>query len=373
MTPPTTQPRNRKKTRSLLALALLALALLAAMAIATAACGGSDETSVPSVVGEPVDEAVNTLSEAGFPVSISRTSSTEKPGQVVSQTPAADEDVESDTTVVLEVSVGEYVQKVPSVEGQGVDEATATIQSAGFAVGLVGTANAAASGTVVDTDPAAGTQASVGSVVELIVSKGPANTEVPNVVGTKVGDAVESLTGAGFVAAPTAVFSEEAKGQVVAQSPAGGQSAANGATIAINVSKGTGTVSMPSLTGLTADQAEAQLAQLGLETTNETVPGPPPEGTVIAQNPAAGTTLQTGSSAHFNISDGAKPANVSVPNLVGLPRSEAQTQLTQLGLAFTVYVVPSDQPVEEVVAQNPVPGTSVAVGSSVRINTSGGP
>jgi beta-lactam-binding protein with PASTA domain len=116
---------------------------------------------------------------------------------------------------------------------------------------------------------------------------------------------------------------------------------------------------MPSLTGLTAEAAEAQLAQLGLETTKETVPGPPPEGAVIAQNPAAGTTLQTGDSAHFNVSDGANPEMVSVPNLVGLSRSEAQEQLTQLGLAFTVYVVPSDEPVETVVAQNPAPGTSV--------------
>jgi eukaryotic-like serine/threonine-protein kinase len=158
---------------------------------------------------------------------------------------------------------------------------------------------------------------------------------------------------------------------VVAQAPAGGQSAAKGATIEINVSQGTGTVTMPSLTGLTAEAAEAQLAQLGLETTKETVPGPPPEGAVIAQNPAAGTTLQTGDSAHFNVSDGADPEMVSVPNLVGLSRSEAQEQLTQLGLAFTVYVVPSDEPVETVVAQNPAPGTSVAVGSSVHFNTSG--
>jgi eukaryotic-like serine/threonine-protein kinase len=93
---------------------------------------------------------------------------------------------------------------------------------------------------------------------------------------------------------------------------------------------------------------------------------------VIAQNPPAGTTLQTGDSAHFNVSDGANPEMVSVPNLVGLSRSEAQEQLTQLGLAFTVYVVPSDEPVETVVAQNPAPSTSVAVGSSVHFNTSGG-
>jgi beta-lactam-binding protein with PASTA domain len=80
--------------------------------------------------------------------------------------------------------------------------------------------------TVVETEPVADTRAPAGSVVELIVSKGRANTEVPSVVGKKVGDAVESLSGAGFVVPPRAVFSEEAKGQVVAQAPAGGQSAA---------------------------------------------------------------------------------------------------------------------------------------------------
>jgi hypothetical protein len=39
------------------------------------------------------------------------------------------------------------------------------------------------------------------------------------------------------------------------------------------------------------------------------------------------------------------------------------------GLAFTVYVVPSDEPVGKVVAQEPNSGTAVAVGLAVRFNT----
>jgi serine/threonine-protein kinase len=344
-----------------------------ALALVVAACGGSSaEGSVPSVTGKPVDRAVNELSEAGFLVSISRKPSRTKPGLVVSQAPAADESSARDTTVALEVSVGEYLDKVPPVNGQSVDTATETIQSAGFAVSVVGVSDNAAAGTAIGTEPAADTQAPVGSVVELKVSKGPANKDVPNVVGKKVDEAVESLTGAGFVVEQTEVFSEEAMGQVVAQTPAGGQSAAKGATVEISVSKGTGTVTMPSVTGLTAEAAEKELAQLGLEASKETVPGAEPEGTVVAQSPAAGTTLQTGSSVHLNTSDGAKTESVTMPNLIGLSRSEAQSQLTQLGLAFTVYVVPSDEPVGDVIAQDPAAGTSVEVGSSVQFNTSGG-
>jgi beta-lactam-binding protein with PASTA domain len=58
-----------------------------------------------------------------------------------------------------------------------------------------------------------------------------------------------------------------------------------------------------------------------------------------------------------------------MPNLSGLSRSQAQTQLNELGLTFTVYVVPSDEPVGKVVAQEPKSGTAIALGSAVRYNT----
>jgi hypothetical protein len=44
-----------------------------------AGCGGNNRDDAPSVVGKLVDDAVNTLSEVGFPVSILRSPSTQKP------------------------------------------------------------------------------------------------------------------------------------------------------------------------------------------------------------------------------------------------------------------------------------------------------
>ena len=61
-----------------------------------------------------------------------------------------------------------------------------------------------------------------------------------------------------------------------------------------------------------------------------------------------------------------------MPNLIGLYRSQAQRQLIQLGLTFSVYVVPSAEPVGQVIAQDPPAGTAVQVGDQVHFNTSGG-
>jgi eukaryotic-like serine/threonine-protein kinase len=351
------------------------LALLAAILVIVgtlAGCGDDEGTNVPSVVGEPVDSAVNTLSEAGFPVTVSRTPSRDTPGDVVSQSPEGDTDAAEGTTVSLVVSIGEYSVNVPDVTGNTVNEATATVQSSGFVASLVGKASSAEPGTVFETQPAANTSAPVGSTVQLFVSKGPASVAVPDVVGKKANDAIEQLTSAGFVVNGQTVLSDKDKSTVVAQDPAGGVNEANGATVWINISAGSGTAAVPSLKGLSADVAEDQLAQLGLTGVPMTVPASAPEGTVVAQDPPPGTKVGAGTEVNYNVSDGSQTEMVDVPDLVGLSRSNAQTQLNQLGLAYTVYVVPSDATEGDVVAQDPKAGTAVAVGSSVHFNVSGG-
>jgi eukaryotic-like serine/threonine-protein kinase len=185
-------------------------------------------------------------------------------------------------------------------------------------------------------------------------------------------EAVKTLSGAGFTVVQTLVFSDKGEGQVVSQSPAGGESEDEGATVSISISKGTGTVTVPSLNGLTADAAQAQLEEDGLTGKKNTVPGSAPAGTVVAQDPAAGTSVDSGSEVNVNVSDGAKAEKDSMPNLVGLSRSDAQAQLDQIGLSYTVDVVPSDEEVGTVVAQDPAEGTPVDAGATVHFNTSGG-
>jgi hypothetical protein len=121
-------------------------------------------------------------------------------------------------------------------------------------------------------------------------------------------------------------------------------------------------VTVPALNGLSADVAGTQLAHLGLKGTPKTVPGSAPEGTVVAPDPAAGTTVGTGSAVHCNLSNGKKTEMLSVPQLVGLSRYDAQAQLDQVGLSDTVCVVPSDEKVGYVVAQDPPGGTPIDAG-----------
>jgi serine/threonine-protein kinase len=348
--------------------------LIVVLLLPLAACGGSTTSTVavPSVVGRQIDKAVNSVSQAGFTVTVSRTTSRLGAGRVVSQSPAADSKVPKDTEVRLVVSSGQYLERVPDVTGKTAADASTAIQSAGFDVSLVNGADSAPVGTAVKTDPPANSPAPVGSVVEILVSEGPPTTTVPDVVGKTVADAVQTVSSAGFVVAPTAVFSDQPEGQVVAQTPPAGKSEAKGATVQIDVSQGAGTVAMPSLVGLTAEAAQAQLTQLGLTATQKTVPGAEAQGTVVGQDPAPGTTLQTQAAVTIDVSDGTQTKAVAMPSLVGLPQETAETQLIQLGLRFNTYVVPSDAPIGSVVSQDPPPGKAVEVGDTVRINVSGG-
>src|SRR3954468_5232402 len=144
-------------------------ALVVVLVPVVTACGGSSagEVSVPSVVGRPIDKAVNSVSEAGFTVSVSRTTSRLEAGRVLSQSPAADSKAPTDTEVLLVVSSGQHLQRVPDVTGTAVNEAATEIQTAGFVANLVKEADAAPVGTVAKTDPPANSPAPAGSVVEV--------------------------------------------------------------------------------------------------------------------------------------------------------------------------------------------------------------
>ena len=91
---------------------------------------------------------------------------------------------------------------------------------------------------------------------------------------------------------------------MVAQSPLGGTEATEGSTVRINVSKGTGLVEVPEFVGQTEDDAREQLTNLGLGANVVEVPSSEPAGTVVAQNPAGGSTAREGSTVRLNVSAG---------------------------------------------------------------------
>jgi serine/threonine-protein kinase len=86
---------------------------------------------------------------------------------------------------------------VPDVSGQTEDQAKQTLSDAGFQTQSTEVDGAGEEGSVVGTNPQAGTRVEKGSTITLQVSKGN-RAEMPNVVGQTVDDAARTLSAAGI-------------------------------------------------------------------------------------------------------------------------------------------------------------------------------
>lgn len=174
-------------------------------------CGGSgggstpSPVAVPNVVGMTQAAASTTITGAGLTVgTVSMTSSaTVASGDVISESPAAGTSAASNSAVSLTVSSGPAPVPVPNVVGMTQAAASTAITGAGLTVGTVTMASSAtvASGNVISENPAAGTNAALGSAVSLTVSTGPAVAQVNGkdfdgpVVGATINAYTVSSTG----------------------------------------------------------------------------------------------------------------------------------------------------------------------------------
>jgi serine/threonine-protein kinase len=132
-------------------------------------------------------------------------------------------------------------------------------------------------------------------------------------------------------------------------------------------------VQVPNLDGLTIEQATGALNDVDLRLGAQTPElSDRPDGTIIAQQPAAGEQLETGQAVNVTVSSGVE--QVVVPPLVGLTSTDAaRTALEDANLTLgEVVPVDSDQPAGYVLSSDPVEGSSVDTGSPVGITVSSG-
>src|SRR5205814_5404 len=94
-------------------------------------------------------------------------------------------------------------------------------------------------------------------------------------------------------------------------------------------------------------------------------------GTVVAQDPPAGTSVPEGTSVRINVSKG--PTPIAVPGVVGQPIDTASSILQASGFHVSTTFVDSNQPANTVIDQSPDANTSAAKGSPVTLTVSKGP
>ncbi|HWO71543.1 MAG TPA: transglycosylase domain-containing protein [Actinomycetota bacterium] len=125
---------------------------------------------------------------------------------------------------------------------------------------------------------------------------------------------------------------------------------------------------VPDLLGLRGARAEEAVLAAGFTPLLEEVDAPEPEGTVVGQEPAAGTRIALGGLVRILVSTG-RPPTVEVPDVVGLRGWRAVLALEEAGLVARVERTPVEDPAEQgvVLAQAPPAGERVPAGSEVTI------
>jgi serine/threonine-protein kinase len=229
------------KTHLIIAGAAFSIAWLLVAVVLLPDTGPAPSAVVPSVVGLRFDEAERKLAEAGLKAALGETRpSLNAPRRyVLAQTPAAGTAVGPEVVVTLDVSAGQLRVAVPSVSGMSRDNAIATLRSANLEIGqVVERPGREARGTVLSSQPDAGQQVPQGTPVELVVSTGPVELLMPDVVGRELFEVRATLEQLGLRITETQYDSTSAlpNGLVVAQAPPAGSPVTASAIISIRVS-----------------------------------------------------------------------------------------------------------------------------------------
>ncbi len=199
------------------------------------------DVKVPNVTGLNFEEASQRLLQAGFKAEQGeqRYNNAAPKMTVLEQSPPPGSHEGLGNTVTLVVSGGQRMVAVPTVVGMSKSEAAAALEKDGFDVG---DANEISSnqprGTVISTRPAAGSQVSIPTTVNLVISGGAATIEMPSLIGRDIAAARQTLIQLGakdiqILYDPMAIG---ARGTVVGQTPVGGATLVPGGSITLRVS-----------------------------------------------------------------------------------------------------------------------------------------
>lgn len=201
-------------------------------------------------------------------------------------------------------------------------------------------------------------------------------TKMPDVKGINVEDAQKALTALGLIADVEYEESETIdEGVVMDTGVEAGTSVPVGSEITLIVSAGTQGVEVPEVSGLTYDEANSRLTNLGfLVNKTESYSDTIEKGIVVSQVPVSGTKAPRGSVITVTASLGKEEMKVRVPNLVGLSEEDGTIEVIELGLEVgsVSYVYNADVAEGQICYQSYSHGSYVDPGTAIDIKVSQG-
>jgi eukaryotic-like serine/threonine-protein kinase len=221
---------------------------------------------------------------------------------------------------------------IPVLTGDTVSQATVALTADGFTVGrtLQVNSNSVPKGSVAGTSPSGRT--TKGASITILVSAGPFTSTVPDVHGDTLQAAEAALERVHLSPTVEKVGSNSPLGTVLGTSPRAGTTWPQTKTVAIQVAGGP---PLPNFAGMTVSDAQqwAQAHGVSLHTVQDQN-STQPQGTIIGQQPAAGSLYQQGETVTVTYS--AQPAVVPVPDVQGMTVEQATRTLEAAGFQVRV-------------------------------------
>ena len=199
---------------------------------------------------------------------------------------------------------------------------------------------------------------------------------VPSTVGGTYDEALNSFKSLGLTAVVVENrFDEDIpKGKIIESIPPGGGKVDAGGSVKLIISKGPERYTIPSVSGLTPEAAQAAITKspLTVGTVTEVFNSEIPKGFVISSTPTPGSSVKRDTRVDLTISKGIE--QVELASYVGKSGEQALNELTQAGFNVEAgYAFSETVPELAVISQNPVGGGTANKGGKVTILISKGP
>ena len=199
---------------------------------------GPDRIMVPALAGLTLEQATSALAAAGLKVgrTTQSYSSVREKDLVISSTPTFKTPARKDAAIDLVISLGIQELTINSYVGKTSDEALNELTALGLVVNATYQySDTVQIGTVISQSPDGSVPLAKGSVLTLVISKGPSAVFVPNVYSLTELKATTILENLGFKVVVRKIGTKKVK-TVTNLSPASGTKVSPGATITITLS-----------------------------------------------------------------------------------------------------------------------------------------
>jgi len=315
-----------------------------------------EKVKVPKIVTLQLHTAINTLAQKGLLVgNITHTVSTKPRNSVLTQNPKANVLVDKGSHVDVSIASKSEKITVPKVVGSNILNAKKEIIDASLTVGSITSkvSNTVRVGTILEQKPLPKTKVEAGTAIDLIVAKAQQKTQVPQLINYKRENAEEILTKYQLkLGTVNSQISRLPAGTILSQTPKAGSWVTPKSSVSIVVATKTKMTTVPSLIGFGEKDAlkvKALLDKSNLKIGNvKYAYSSKPKGTILLQDPEAGTKVLRGSAIDITISK---------KRLVYNPGPVIVTPITPIHIDPTPIEDPTITPdivVNPVVSSNPV-------------------